>query len=183
MRRQRIPLVLLLIAACLYWNVAAEDDPYDHETWKNGYFNTSTYGGFLSGGGMYSLDVNKYSGGVNLHIPILSLPGRAGHDLSLYATYNSKQFWLENGQTWDAYHAEYVYTFHSHSYLPGPNQGRWILNIWPSLVEESPNGFLFTTPDGAVHRLDDYSGYGWYVATDGSYLAYNYNTKRVAYPS
>ncbi len=66
--------------------------------------------------------------------------------------------------------------------MPGPHQGRWFLNIWPSLKEESPGEYLFSTPDGAVHRLHQYSG-GWHVATDGSYIGYNPTSKHVAYPS
>lgn len=182
MRRTRISIALLVLSACFSWSLVVADDAYDHETWKNGYFGTSTYGGFLSGGGMYSLSVNKYTGGYNLHIPILSLPGRAGHDLNLYLSYGSKQFWLEKAMVYDYDLRTYVHGFNSYSYLPGPHQGRWVLNIWPSLKEESPGEYLFTTPDGAVHRLHQYAG-GWYIASDGSYIAYSVGSKHVAYPS
>lgn len=118
-------VALSIVTSCLLWNLPAQDDPYDHEASKNGYFQTSTYGGFLAGGGMYSLSVNKYSGGYNLHIPILSLPGRAGHDLNIYASYGSKQFWLEEGYVYDYDLRTFVPGFLSHSYLPGPHQQRF----------------------------------------------------------
>ncbi len=172
--------LLALLASCLTFSAVLADDPYEAEENKNGYQLTSTYGGFLSSGGLYSLNVNQYTGGYNLHIPILSLAGRAGHDLNITATYNSKQLWLEPWQmyTWEGYR----YGFNINSYLPGPHSGRWLLNIWPSIKEEVPNSlYYFTTPDGAVHVLNQNVS-NRFLAADGSYIAYIPSTKKVVYP-
>jgi hypothetical protein len=148
-----------------------QDDPYDRESVRNGYFHTSTYGG-LGGGSLYTLSVNPYSGGYNLHLPVLELPGRAGHDLRLSLTFNSKQFYLL--ETWISTWYGYRYGFGPESYLPGPHQGRWLLNVWPSLKEEVAGSlYRFTTPDGAVHKLDQPAAGGWLRSRDGSDLAYH----------
>ncbi|GAB4240672.1 MAG: hypothetical protein Kow00109_15870 [Acidobacteriota bacterium] len=158
---------------------AAGQDPYEHESWKNGYFATATYGG-VPGSQYYSLDVNAYTGGYTLVIPVLSLPGRAGHGVELVLSYGSRQFYLE---PWTQYGwSGYYYQFYVRSYLPGPHCGRWHLNIWPMLKAAADGqSYYFTTPDGAVHHLHQPSS-GWLVATDGSDLAYHSGRQHVAYP-
>jgi len=180
MLRQRFQLFVIvsaLLTSTVSWALA--DDPYEQEQWKNGYFGTSTYGG-PGAGGYYQMSVNLHNGGVNLHIPLLTLPGRAGHDLAIVASYNSKQVireypeWMYNG-------IEYDWGHKAHFYHEGPTMGRWVINVWPNLKIDG-SIYYFTTPDGAVHKLSKYS-YPWYVAEDGSDIAYNPSTLKVEYPN
>ncbi len=60
------------------------EDPVLQEKWKNGFLPSGTYGG-------NGVSVNLHNGGFIISIPLVSLPGRAGHDLNITATYNSKQ--------------------------------------------------------------------------------------------
>jgi hypothetical protein len=155
------------------------EDVYEEEQWKNGYFGISTYGGPGSGG-YYQMNVNLHNGGVNLHIPLISLPGRAGHDLSIVASYNSKQIVRQ----YDPYMydgIEYGPGHQAHFYHQGPTMGRWMINVWPTLQIEG-DVYYFTTPDGAVHKLSKYS-YPRYIAEDGSDIAYDPTTLKVSYPN
>ncbi len=112
---------------------------------------------------------------------MLELAGRAGHDLQLSLTFDSKQIYLV--ETWISTWYGYRYGFEPASYLPGPHQGRWVLNVWPSLKEEIAGSlYRFTTPDGAVHKLDQVSAGGWLPSRDGSDLAYHPTSQRVAGP-
>ena len=76
-------VALSIVTSCLLWNLLAQAIRTIMKP-REGLFPDVDLWGFLAGGGMYSLSVNN-SGGYNLHIPILSLPGRAGHDLNIYA--------------------------------------------------------------------------------------------------
>jgi len=110
-------------------SVLSQSDPVTEEKWKNGILASATYGG--SGATM-----NLFNGGFMTSIPILSLPGRAGHDLNISLTYNSKQ--LVRRYVDGIYRAEY--------FNDGPTAGRWILNVWPSLKIVSPGyAYEFTS--------------------------------------
>jgi hypothetical protein len=153
--------------------VFSQEDPIEQEKWKNGYFNTSTYGAI--NGNLYSMNVNQHNGGVNLTIPLISLKGRAGHDLNIHATYNSKQL-VRVEESEDEYWARF--------YHEGPTAGRWILNIWPALEVVSSEIAYFTTPDGAVHKISQ-DGYwsNWRYSDDGSNIAWSPNSERVYLPN
>jgi len=180
MLRQRFQLFVIvsaLLTSTVSWALA--DDPYEQEQWKNGYFGTSTYGG-PGAGGYYQMSVNLHNGGVNLHIPLLTLPGRAGHDLAIVVSYNSKQVIREYPE-WMYNVIEYDWGHKAHFYHEGPTMGRWVINVWPNLKIDG-SIYYFTTPDGAVHKLSKYS-YPWYIAEDGSDIAYNPSTLKVEYPN
>ena len=61
-----------------------QDDPREQERYKNGLLPTGTYGGS-------SVTVNLHNGNLTTAIPLVSLPGRAGHNLNITASYNSTQ--------------------------------------------------------------------------------------------
>ena len=156
---------LWLVLCPAFSPLMAEDDPTQDEMYKNGLLPTSTYSGPQT--------VNMYNGNFIVSVPVLSLPGRAGHDLNLALTYNSKQLtrYLNGSSQWVAR------WFHE-----GPTVGRWIINTWPSLQFEGDLDAYFTTPDGAVHRLErENTGEYWYYSKDGSYLRYHVNNETVSY--
>ena len=156
---------LWLVLCPAFSPLMAEDDPTQDEMYKNGLLPTSTYSGPQT--------VNMYNGNFIVSVPVLSLPGRAGHDLNLALTYNSKQLtrYLNGSSQWVAR------WFHE-----GPTVGRWIVNTWPSLQFEGDLDAYFTTPDGAVHRLQrESTGHYWYYSKDGSYLRYHVNNETVSY--
>ncbi len=55
-RRQRGWLLVAAVGLGGGWTVG-QDDPYDRESVRNGYFHTSTYGA-VGGGSEYTLSVN-----------------------------------------------------------------------------------------------------------------------------
>ena len=159
MKASRLSLIVLITS--LFLPVAhGQSEPEDMEMYKNGILPTGTYAG--SG-----VSVNLYNGNFTQTIPLISLPGRGGHDLNLTLTYNSKQLVREEvGADWEGR------WFHE-----GPTVGRWVTNFWPSLKSEGTPGnmtYYLTTPDGAVHRLVDLGGgtYGSVDSTNIYYLEY-----------
>lgn len=137
-----------VLSALLAPSALAQEDPVTQEKWKNGFLPTGTYGGGR-------VSVNLHSGNVIATVPLFTLPGRAGHDLSVTAVYNSKQMVRRAYGGYPPYYsAEY---FHR-----GPTAGRWVLNVWPTLEVASTFPYVpqayFTTPDGAGHKLDRWNG-------------------------
>ncbi len=86
------------------------EDPIDAERWKNGFLPTGTYAG-------PNVSVNLYNGNVIASIPLVPLPGRAGHDLNLALSYNSRQLTrYHDGAQWVA-----------RWFNDGPTAGRWVI--------------------------------------------------------
>jgi RHS repeat-associated protein len=158
-----LPLVLAV--------ALGQTDPTDDEMLKNGFLGSGTY----AGGADYS--VNLYNGNLIVGIPLITLPGRAGHDLQLTMSYNSKQ--LVRRQVYTSAN----YYWQPQFYQDGPTSGRWLVNSWPTLKTDSSTCYYFTSPDGAVHKMDR-EGYpsGYYYASDGSGLRYHAGVKRVEFP-
>ncbi len=171
----RKALLLLVSFSLVLPSLLAQTDPVLEEKWKNGFLPSGTYGG-------NGVAVNLYNGGFMISIPIVSLPGRAGHDLNITATYNSKQLVrrdIDPDPDFDLYQGEYFNT--------GPTMGRWVVNVWPALEVISTiqynHVYRFTTPDGAVHRLDRCVFYGpgqeFYYAADGTNIRYSVANQQV----
>ena len=64
--------ILLLAFPCA---ALAQDDPMEEEKYRTGLVPTHTYSALA---GLGSVDL--YTGGFTVAIPLLTLPGRAGHD-------------------------------------------------------------------------------------------------------
>ncbi|MEE8584046.1 MAG: hypothetical protein V3T83_04260, partial [Acidobacteriota bacterium] len=142
---------LVLLLACS-GAALAQDDPMQEEKYRSGLVPTHTYSSLA---GLGSVDL--YTGGFTVAIPLLSLPGRAGHDLNLTLAYNSKQI------------VRYPY-LSGHAvrfYDEGYTVGRWKLNIWPQLQQEGST-YYFTSPDGAVHRIPWNPTLGWSISDDST---------------
>ncbi|HSR52202.1 MAG TPA: hypothetical protein VLV83_15355, partial [Acidobacteriota bacterium] len=78
-----IPITLLCILLLLQAAALAQD-PAEEEQYQNGLLPAGTYSP-LAGLGA----VNMHNGGFTISIPILSLPGRAGHSVAVALSYNS----------------------------------------------------------------------------------------------
>jgi len=166
MRKTTLPaLIILLTLTATAW---AQSDPVEDEMLKNGFYGTGTY----SGGAEHS--VNLYNGNLIVTIPLFTLPGRAGHDLHLGLSYNSKQLIREQ---YFQYGGSYWY---GRFFQRGPMSGRWLVNSWPTLEYLGGSYYRFTTVDGAVHNIDYSEGFYVY-ASDGSGLRYNTGLKRVEF--
>jgi len=133
----------------------AQSDPVDEEKWKNGLLPTGTYVG-------PNTKVNMFNGNITYGLSLVSLPGRAGHDVNITLSYNSKQLVHEDDGTG---------TIHCRWFNEAPHSGRWFLNIWPSLEIDGGNAY-FTTPSGAVHHFIDLSTQYW-ETLDGTNLVYD----------
>jgi RHS repeat-associated core domain len=94
-------------------------------------------------------DINLSNGNVHFFIPLLTMPGRNGHGLSLGVHYNTKN-WIVKSQV--------VYPNHTVVYwAPAPNGGGWVANL-PSI------GFAQNVYSGTVTP----GGYSYYC--NGHYL-------------
>jgi RHS repeat-associated protein len=127
-----------------------------------------TAGGAVAGGVSVNLDSRNFS----FSTPLIALPGRAGLNLSLALTYNSR--------VWNslAYNADKGF--------PGPG---WRIfgaiqgvsssgNVGPySNSTTGKQSFLYITPDGTRHDLAYNSTSGLYESYDSSYLDFNSATK------
>jgi hypothetical protein len=71
--------------------------------------------------------INVYNGNLNISLPILALKGRAGLDLNVTLSYNSRQykFWSNYEEGIDG--IDYNYT--------GPKMGTWVANFCPFVKE------------------------------------------------
>lgn len=117
MSRRFNTLIVFALAMCTLGSLLAQTDPVQQEKWKNGFLATGTYDSVAPG------TVNLHNGGLILSIPLFSLKGRAGQDLNVGATYNSKQLVrYYDGSQWVA---DYFYD--------GPTVGRWVVNLFPAL--------------------------------------------------
>ncbi len=156
---RKATLTALMILLTLTISARAQSDPVTDEMLKNGFFGTGTY----TGNAEYS--VNLYNGNLIAGIPLVTLPGRAGHDLRLSMSYNSKQLvrYEEN-----YYGTSYWY---GRFFQEGATSGRWLVSSWPTLQYEAGPCYYFTSPDGAVHKLDRAEGPLLY-ASDGSGMRY-----------
>ncbi len=74
MRKATLLSIILLTLTISVW---AQTDPVTDEMLKNGFFGTGTYTGNTE------YNVNLYNGNLMVGIPLLTLPGRGGHDLHL----------------------------------------------------------------------------------------------------
>jgi hypothetical protein len=149
--------LLSIVLLTLTVSLRAQSDPVTDEMLKNGFLGTGTY----TGNAEYN--VNMYNGNLIVNIPIITLPGRAGHDLHLTMSYNSKQLVREEQILYG------VNYWNPRFFYEGPTSGRRLVNCWPTLEYAGPNLYYFTTPDGAVHKLDRVVG-DYLYATDGSGL-------------
>ena len=114
-------------------------------------------------------NINLPTGNVNVQVPLISLPGRNGHDLNLSMTYDSK-IWQLSG-FWDEF-SGFIYEWYA---IGGPGNGTdpgwlgqvgWRLNVpgltWTSACHQSPgqsfgreydSDFILALPDGSRHHF------------------------------
>ncbi|RPJ61955.1 MAG: hypothetical protein EHM23_04910, partial [Acidobacteria bacterium] len=163
---RKTTLLTVILLTTLTPTVWAQSDPVNDEMLKNGFYGAGTY----TGNSEYN--VNLYNGNLIVAIPLLTLPGRAGHDLHLTMSYNSKQLTREE---YSQYGVSY---WDGRFFQEGPTSGRWLINSWPTLEYYAGYYCYFTTPDGAVHDLDRFEG-PYIYASDGSGLRYNTGLQRM----
>ena len=97
----------------------------------------------------------------NYVIPILSLPGRAGMDLSLNLYYNSR--------IWDVDTVGNTITFNADRDFPS-----YGFRLDFGYVEKISGGYIVTEGDGTKHGLQvDQTSSVMYDSTDGSYMQYD----------
>ncbi|MGI8784055.1 MAG: hypothetical protein ACR2L2_10465 [Acidobacteriota bacterium] len=118
--------------------------------------------------------INLYNGNLNVSLPILSLKGRAGMDLSLYFSYDSRQFRVWNDVC--GTNAEWNYE--------GQTTGRWIPSFAPQIVAEGTYGSGLRWAEvqlegGARHRFDE-QGYPRGQSTNATDMTYNFYYKNVS---
>jgi hypothetical protein len=118
------------------------------------------------------LSINMQHKQYNFSAPVLSLPGRAGLNLSLGLSYSSR-VWVD---------AAGVRAFNTERGFPAPG---WRLGFGSLLFINPPTawgytsqvtgGFtlLYLAPSGARHELKYNATNGWYESYDGTYLSYD----------
>ncbi len=119
--------------------------------------------------------INLLNGNLNIVIPLISLPGRNGQDVTFSVAYNSKQIMKRavSGGGTTTYRYELLYD--------GPTQGRWFVNNWPDAkyVEDrwtSPSDgrlyikpkYIITAPDGGMHEMHDVNSSYWILPENKS---------------
>ena len=155
-------ILVLFLAASLIWllgntavgqAVPSQVDPNN----LTGIMPYNTYGGVRE-------NINLGTGGLNLHIPLVSLPGRNGHDFSLGLLYDSK--------VWNL-HQE-TDQFGTDTWWDDDDQIGWHLDL-PTLVATSisvpvpPNqgtvsctgNYILVLPDGSKHQFFPPTGTTW----------------------
>ncbi len=113
MRKATLTALMILLLTAGVW---AQSDPVTDEMLKNGFLGTGTY----TGNAEYN--VNLYNGNLIVSIPLVTLPGRAGHDLHLSLSYNSKQLVREELLQ---YGTNY---WNGRFFYQGPTSGRWLVS-------------------------------------------------------
>src|SRR5437867_6969990 len=108
----RSPALFLVAAGVLLSPAWADDNPYN----STGIEPTYYYKGGLNEA------VNVFNGNLNVSVPLLTLKGRAGLDLSLTLSYDSRQFKfpVPGSIDWN---------------YQGPTMGRWVPNFMPYVRE------------------------------------------------
>jgi len=106
-----------------------------------------------------------YSGNFNFSIPIVSLPGRAGHDLNISLSYNSL-VWTRNGN---------VMRFDMDYGTPSPGFRLGFPVFYGPYTNQVTQrvSYLLITPVGEAVELRKVSGYETYDAEDSSYTRLN----------
>lgn len=143
-----VALLALICVSCPLW-VRAQSQPTTLSTSNNTGTNPyETYAGVRE-------NINLSTGNLNLVIPILTLPGRAGHDLVLAQSYDSK-VWQLRGMS-DPFE---VWSYWWDQEIPGSSAGwgamlPWLFTDW---VYPKPNvvckgAFILVMPDGAKHSF------------------------------
>ncbi|HQR33723.1 MAG TPA: RHS repeat-associated core domain-containing protein [Blastocatellia bacterium] len=137
-----------------------------------------TAGAAVVGGVGYNLDSQNYS----FSLPVLSLAGRAGLNVSLGLSYNSK-VWTKDTTTG-------TMIFNGDRGFPAPG---WQLGFGAILIKHSSvgpyynsvtgkNSIIFISPDGTRHDLGYNSASGKYEAYDSSYLKFHGPSQTLFFP-
>jgi RHS repeat-associated protein len=123
--------------------------------------------GAYVGAGACSAKANLFSQDVEYTVPLFSLVGRAGLNLSLALTYNSK-VWIKSGST--------MY-FDGGQSWPAPGWRLGFGRIDGRYTDSSSvNHYYYIAPDGGIHDLPYNSTDSLYESTDSTYLDFNDST-------
>jgi len=107
------------------------------------------------------------SGNFNWNVPIISLPGRAGHDLNLSLSYNSL-IWTKTGAS-IRFDADYGWP------SPGFRFGFPVF-YGPYLNSRTNrNAYILITPSGAAVELRQVTGVQTYESEDSTYTRFKYD--------
>ena len=149
-------VVALLVGAAAPQIICAQSAPY-----SVGPQNATGVQEYNPYGGAHE-NINLATGDLNLQIPLVTLPGRNGHNFSLSLVYDSK-IWQSVTETDPIYGDQYS-LWSAEQLTPSVGTLGWHLNI-PSLtssliqpVRNNPNyyctgSFIFITGDGAKHAF------------------------------
>jgi RHS repeat-associated protein len=132
---------------------------------------TKPFGTYFTGAG----DVNLTNGNLSLNLPLVSLPGRNGHNFVLSIQYDSK-IWTPSAVFNDS--TDITYTWKAEERLPPVGDMGWRLS-WPMLSDGAwaydqagnhvgSEDYIITMAGGAKHNLSARSTY--MDAEDGSSL-------------
>jgi len=107
-------------------------------------------------------NINLATGNLNLQIPLLSVPGRAGLDLSVGLTYDSKNNYLT--YTYNEYTGQVFYSTQTEQRAPYVGSTGWRVNApvisSSARCEEGTiyaydGDFVVTMPDGSRHHFEN----------------------------
>ena len=138
-----------------------------------------TAGSASAGGWSYNLD----SGNYNFTLPALSLPGRAGMNLSLALSYNSKVWTLDA--------ATNSMVFNGDRGFPAPG---WRLGFGSIQIKDPVNGvytsgitgkssIIYLAPDGTRHEMGLNPATGYFETYDSSYIRFDATAQVMHFPN
>ena len=109
-----------------------------------------------------------FSGNYNWSLPIVSLPGRAGHDLNLSLVYNSL-VWTKAGSS---------IRFDQDYGWPSPGFRFGFPVFYGPYINSTTNrqAYILITPSGEAVEMRKVGGYETYEAEDSSYMQLKFNT-------
>lgn len=137
-----------------------------------------TAGSAVVGGWSYNLD----SGNYNFTLPVLGLAGRAGMNVTLALSYNSKVWTMDSGTN--------TMVFNGDRGFPAPG---WRLGFGAIQIKDSNGGYynsvtgktsmIYLAPDGTRHDLALVSGTNTFKSYDSSYLTFDTIAQIMYFPN
>jgi len=167
-------IILVVVLLCAPWAMASENDPIN---------STGIEPNFSYKSGLNEA-INLFNGNLYAAVPLLSLKGRAGFDLNLHLSYNSRlfQFWT------DDFGNNCIGLNGVNGYEGRIVDGGWLVNAHPYLYEwYSDDGELgynlhasITLETGETTEVSTaYAGYPLATTPDGIEMQYDYISKKL----